>query len=148
MFQKFILESPANDGGGNPGFTDIIPGGASENERDESDILNDQDLTSKINMTADDENMGAKSRTLDSLEEEPDEFIRGDLDVKEQMDRAADALDASLHGYQNQAYEDSPRGELGAAFRDTPGGLEEVEMRTDQALAEAKAKAKAHHHHH
>jgi hypothetical protein len=57
------------------------------------------------------------------------------LDVKEQMDRAADAMDTSIRGLQNQAYEDSPRTELGAAFRNTPGGLEEVEMKTDQELA-------------
>jgi hypothetical protein len=72
---------------------------------------------------------------LDSLEEEPDQFLTGEIDVKEQMDRAADAMDASIHGYQNQAYEDSPERELGASFKDTPGGLDEVAMKTDEALA-------------
>ncbi len=106
-----------------------------EENRDESDIIADQDQTIKTHLLQDDENMGAHSRALDVLEDEPDDFIQGEIDVKEQMDRTADAMDASLHGYQNQAYEDSPRGELGASFRDTPGGLEEVEMKTDQELA-------------
>lgn len=108
---------------------------ATENLRDEDEIINDQDLTRKQNLLRDDENMGAKSRSLDTLEDEPDEFIRGDLDVKEQMDRTTDAFDASIFGYQSQAYEDSPSGELNASFRNTPGGLEEVEMKTDQELA-------------
>lgn len=127
-----------------PGFAQITPGGSSENENDEKDILTDQDQTKKIDLLSDDENMGAKSRSLDELDEEPDEFLRGDIDVKEQMDRAADAMNASLHGYESQADEDSPRGDLGASFRSTPGGLEEVEMKTDEELA----RRHAHDHHH
>lgn len=118
-----------------PGFTKPISGGATENQNDEIDILTDQDLTEKLSQS-DDENLGAKSETLDSLEDdEPDAFLEGEIDVKEQMDRAADAMDSSIHGLQNQGYEDSPRSELGAAFRNTPGGIEEVEMKTDQELA-------------
>lgn len=117
-----------------PGFTKPMEGEA-ENDEDEMDILTDQDLTEKLSRS-DDENLGAKSKSLDALEDdEPDSFLEGDLDVKEQMDRAADAMDSSLRGLQNQGYEDSPRSELGAAFRNTPGGLEEVEMKTDQDLA-------------
>jgi hypothetical protein len=109
---------------------------------DENEILADQDQTLKKDLLVDDENMGAKTKSLDPLEDEPEDFVRGDLDVKEQMDRATDAVDASLYGYQNQSYEDSPRGELNSSFRNTPGGLEEVEMKTDEALA------RAHHHPH
>jgi hypothetical protein len=119
-----------------PGFTNEVPGGASEDQSDESDILADQDLTEKMDLLSDDENLGAHSRSLDSLEDEPDDFMEGELDVKAAMDRAAEALDASIHGYQDRATEDSPRTELGAAFKDTPGGLEEVEMKTDQELAQ------------
>jgi hypothetical protein len=86
--------------------------------------------------------MGAKSTTLEALEEEPGDFMRGEVDVKEQMDRAANAIDSSIRGLSNQADEDSPRTEIGAAFRDTPGGLEEVEERTDEELAHKK---KSHH---
>jgi len=118
-----------------PAFTQGVPGGADENSDDESDILSDQDLTEKMDLLSDDENLGAHSRSLDSLENEPEDFMEGELDVKEQMDRAAAALDASIHGYQNQGTEDSPRTELGAAFANTPGGIEEVEMKTDQELA-------------
>jgi hypothetical protein len=120
--------------GGIPGFASSGNGEADENSNDESDILSDQDLTSKIDLLEDDENLGAHSRSLDALEDEPDEFLEGEIDVKEQMDRAAEAMESSIFGYQNQGTEDSPRTELGAAFRDTPGGLEEVEMKTDQDL--------------
>ena len=106
-----------------------------DTDADEQDILTDQDQTEKVDLLADDENMGAHSKSLDALEDEPEDFMEGDVDVKTQMDRAAAALDASINGYQDRGTEDSPRTELGAAFADTPGGLEEVEMRTDQELA-------------
>lgn len=122
-----------------PGFTRVSGAEASENERDESDIITDQDQSAA---GVPDENMGARSRTLDSLEEEPDDFIQGDIDVKEQMDRAADAMDTSIRGLQNQGTEDSPRTELGASFKYTPGGIEEVEMKTDQDLARRGQKQK------
>jgi len=137
LFTPFLKQAPEKEGGpvSVPGFTRAVPGGASEDENDEADILADQDLTEKLSQ-ADDENMGAKSESLDELEDdEPDAFLEGEIDVKEQMDRAADAMDSSIRGLQNQGYEDSPRSELGAAFRNTPGGLEEVEMKTDQDLA-------------
>jgi hypothetical protein len=117
-----------------PGFTDVARGEASENERDEAGILSDQDVTEKFSNTLD-ENLGAKTNSLDSLEDEPDPFLSGEIDVKEQMDRAADAMDSSIRGLQSQAFEDSPQRELGASFKDTPGGLEEVAMKTDQELA-------------
>lgn len=118
-----------------PGFTEEIPGEAEENSQDEWEILADQDVTNKITDT-DDENMGAKSNSLDEFEDdEPDLFLTGEVDVKEQMDRAAEAMDSSIHGYQHQGFEDSPRTELGASFKFTPGGLEEVEEKTDQDLA-------------
>ena len=122
-----------------PGFTRTSGAEASENERDESNIVTDQDQSAQ---GVPDENMGARSRTLDSLEEEPDDFIRGEIDVKEQMDRAADAMDTSLRGLQNQGTEDSPRTELGASFKHTPGGIEEVKMKTDQDLARRSHKEK------
>lgn len=136
LFTQYLKLMPENEGRVSvPGFTRPVAGGASEDESDEADILADQDLTEKVNR-ADDENMGAKSESLDTLEDdEPDAFLEGEIDVKEQMDRAADAMDSSIRGLQNQGYEDSPRSELGAAFRNTPGGLEEVEMKTDQDLA-------------
>lgn len=117
-----------------PGFTGSHRGEADENSEDEKEILTDQDLTEKLD-PSDDENMGAHSNALDSLEDEPEDFLEGEVDVKEQMDRAADAMESSILGHQNQGAEDSPRTELGAAFKYTPGGIEEVEMKTDQELA-------------
>ncbi|MEZ0390572.1 MAG: hypothetical protein ACAH59_00025 [Pseudobdellovibrionaceae bacterium] len=119
----------------NPGFTQ--PGGAeiSENRRDETGILTDQDQTALGDALTKDENMGAISNSLESLEDEPADFMRGEVDVVEQMDRAASAMDASIRGLPSQADEDSPRSEIGASFKDTPGGLEEVEMKTDEDMA-------------
>lgn len=118
-----------------PEFTQTKMGEASEDSYDEKEILEDQDVTNKSNLRADDENMGAKSRSYEPMEEEPGDFMRGEIDVKEQMDRAADAMDASIHGYQNQGAEDSPKTELGASFKYTLGGIEEVEAKTDEYLA-------------
>jgi hypothetical protein len=147
LFTPFFKLAPEDSGGrvSVPGFTKTVPGGASEDEADEIEILTDQDLTEKLG-TEDDENMGAKSESLDVLEEEPEPFLEGEIDVKEQMDRAADAMDSSIRGLQNQGYEDSPRSELGAAFRNTPGGIEEVEMKTDQDLALHRHPPRAHKH--
>lgn len=129
-----LLSPKTEEPGPFPGFTKPTPGEALENEADEADILSNQDATEKIDQE-DDENLGAKSKSLDILEEEPEDFLEGEVDVKEQMDRAAKAMEASIQGVQNQAYEDSPQTELGAAFHNTPGGIEEVEMKTDQDLA-------------
>jgi hypothetical protein len=120
----------------NPSFTNPTPGGAQEDPRDENDIIFDQDQTNASDNLTRDDNMGAISNSLDTLEDEPADFMRGEVDVKEQMDRAASALDDSIHGYESQADEDSPRGDLGASFRDTPGGLEEVEQKTEEDLAQ------------
>lgn len=118
-----------------PEFTQPTKGEPSENTMDENEILNDQDVTRKLNPHRDDENLGAKSLSYESLEDEPGDFMRGEVDVKEQMDRAADAMESSIFGYQNQSTEDSPRTEIGASFQHTPGGLEEVEQKTDEWLA-------------
>lgn len=119
-----------------PGFTKATPGTSQENPGDESDILTDQDQTLAADILTRDDNMGAISNSLDILEDEPADFMRGEVDVKEQMDRAAQALDDSIHGFERQSDEDSPRGDLGASFRDTPGGLEEVEQKTEEDLAQ------------
>ena len=127
----------AADNGGNvsiPGFTQGSAGEADENSNDEAQILADQDQTTPDNNLTRDENMGAPSNSLEAMEDEPGDFMRGEIDVKEQMDRAADALDSAIRGLQTQGDEDSPRTELGSAFQNTPGGLEEVEFKTDEEL--------------
>ncbi len=127
----------AADNGGNvsiPGFTQASAGEAYENSDDEAQILADQDQTTPDDNLTRDENMGAPSNSLEAMEDEPGDFMRGEVDVKEQMDRAADAMDSSIRGLQTQGDEDSPRTELGSAFRNTPGGLEEVEFKTDEEL--------------
>ena len=67
-----------------------------ENAEDEADILADQDQTSMAHLDANDENIGS-----DGTEEDfglgSGDFARGEVDVKEQMDRTTAAMDASLH---------------------------------------------------
>jgi hypothetical protein len=65
----------------------------SESHDDESQILGDQDLTNEDDITQLDENLGAKSNSLDELENEPGDFLRGEIDVTEQMERTTRAMD-------------------------------------------------------
>ncbi len=133
--RKEFLWSPRPDP--DPGFAKSNPALPQENPGDESDILTDQDQTFPNTPSQEqDDKMGAITQNLNTLEDEPGDFMRGEIDVKEQMDRAADALDVSIHGYERQADEDSPRGDLGASFQATPGGLEEVEQKTEEYLAQ------------
>lgn len=108
------------------------PDGAelSENSGDESQIINDQDLTTKSDVESLDENMGAKSESLDTLEDENAEFMKGEVDVKDQMDRATDAMAHAIFGSDDARDDD----ELESTYRDTPGGLEEVIQKTDDDL--------------
>ena len=66
------------------------------NHDDESQILTDQDLTNEGDITELDENLGAKSNSLDDLENEPADFLRGEVDVTEQMERTARAMEAVI----------------------------------------------------
>lgn len=80
-----------------------------------------------------DENMGAISNSLEPMEDESPDFMRGEVDVKKQMDLTRRAMEDGINGI----HHDPPPtlgedGELDAAFRDTPGGLEEVIMKTEQ----------------
>lgn len=70
---------------------------ADENHEDESQIIGDQDSTNENDITELDENLGAKSNSLDDLENEPADFLRGEVDVSEQMERTTRAMDAVLH---------------------------------------------------
>ncbi len=69
---------------------------ASFNRGDESGILADQDMTNEHDITALDENMGAMSHTMESLEDEPDEFLQGDVDVVTQMRRTTRAMEDAI----------------------------------------------------
>jgi hypothetical protein len=63
-----------------------------ENERDESDILANQDETDVGEVNEDDPVMGAGPTDRLSAAES-DEFARGELDVVDQMKRAVRAID-------------------------------------------------------
>jgi hypothetical protein len=67
------------------------------NRGDESNILADQDMTNEHDISVLDENMGALSNSMNSLEDEPDEFLQGDVDVVTQMNRTTRAMDKILN---------------------------------------------------
>ena len=82
-----------------PKFTQTEAGEAMENKGDEEKIIGDQDQTMiEGDITNLDENMGAKTYSLDTVEDEPEDFMRGEIDVKTQMDRTAREIDAAVHG--------------------------------------------------
>ncbi|MGZ3723072.1 MAG: hypothetical protein ACXVA9_09090 [Bdellovibrionales bacterium] len=69
-----------------------------ENERDESDILANQDETDIGDVNEDDPLMGAGPTDRFSTAES-DDFARGEVDVKDQMDRAG-----REHDFPNRAH--------------------------------------------
>lgn len=71
---------------------DTSAGEPVENERDESDILGNQDETDLGEPNEDDPLMGAGPTDRLSAAES-DEFVRGELDVVEQMKRAGREID-------------------------------------------------------
>ena len=71
-----------------------------ENHNDESQILTDQDMTNEEDIKELDENMGAKTNSLDDLENEPAEFIRGEVDVSEQIERTTRRMTRHLRRHQ------------------------------------------------
>lgn len=99
-----------------PEFTKNNPGEAEENRMDEERILADRDLTESGPASGPSPYM--------NLEDEPADFMRGEVDVKTQMDRAADALDSSVRGIKDNSQ---------------PGlqshGIEEAGAKTDRLLA-------------
>lgn len=70
-----------------------------ENHDDESQILSDQDMTNEEDIKDLDENMGAKTNSLNDLENEPAEFIRGEVDVREQMERTTRRMTRHLRNH-------------------------------------------------
>jgi hypothetical protein len=64
-----------------------------ENERDESDILANQDETDVGEINDDDEQAMGAGPTDRLSAAESDEFARGEVDVKDQMDRASRIID-------------------------------------------------------
>jgi hypothetical protein len=60
-----------------------------ENEQDELDIIGNQDETDPGDINRDDPLMGAGPTDNLGPAEEPGDFMRGEVDVKEQMDRVS-----------------------------------------------------------
>lgn len=73
-----------------------------ENDKDEADILANQDETHPGSTDHDDLTMGAGPTDRFSSAETSD-FSRGEVDVKEQMDRATRAMNFPNRAHNNQA---------------------------------------------
>ena len=67
-----------------------IAGNGTENSADEANILADQDETLMANPADVDPNLGADG--TEEIGEDRPEFARGEIDVKEAMDRATRAM--------------------------------------------------------
>jgi hypothetical protein len=78
---------------------EVPTGDVLENPRDEAIILADQDQTESGDPQAHDENLGQDAQSANNLEEEPAEFVRGEVDVVEQMKRTSRAMDHIIHGH-------------------------------------------------
>jgi hypothetical protein len=72
-----------------------LPGHGTENLADEANILADQDETLLANTLDDDANLGSDGTDEFGLDNK--EFANGEIDVKEQMDRATANLNAKIH---------------------------------------------------
>ncbi len=72
-----------------------LPGNGTENLADESDILSDQDETLMAGTDDNDEALGGDGTEEFGLDNA--EFANGEIDLKEQMDRATANMDAKLH---------------------------------------------------
>lgn len=72
-----------------------LTSGASDSQ-DQSDILTDKDETALVN-PKDDILLDEKLSAFEDLENEPAEFARGEIDVVEQMDRAARAMEDAVN---------------------------------------------------
>ena len=73
--------------------SDVVLSDKSESVEDEMQIVGDQDLTNEHDIAAPDENMGAISQSLQPLENESAEFMRGEVDVVTQMIRTTRAME-------------------------------------------------------
>ncbi len=76
---------------------DVVLDNVLENSDDERDIILDQDQTSLPSPSHVDENLGAFGRDTPPLSEDS-RFIRGELDVKDQMDRAIRSMNNAVGG--------------------------------------------------
>lgn len=104
--------------------TPNLPGPEQEATSDESKIIGDQDQTFESANLKANSTMGSGPANWD-LEDEPEEFARGEIDVMTQIDRTTRIARANAYGHHD--LDDSP--EM------TPGGIEEVAAKTDQDLA-------------
>jgi hypothetical protein len=89
-----VTESPTHQSQGtNPDVR--APGGVEENHSDEVEILGDQDATAKNDDLKRDENLGAKSKTLDDSKDAAEDLNEGNVDIVEPMERAVTSIQPS-----------------------------------------------------
>jgi|GEM_PF-5174954 len=72
-----------------------LPGNGTENLADEANILADQDETLLGNAAENDANLGGDGTDEFGLDNA--EFANGEIDLKEQMDRATAHMNAKIH---------------------------------------------------
>jgi hypothetical protein len=112
-----------------------ISGQAAENAEDEANILGDSDQVG-TDPTIEDDDMGRGGRVTGDLEQdEPGEFVRGELDVKTQIDRTTRIMQANLGGH--HLWEDPSDPD------ETPGGLDDPDFDPKRPIRAARVDPKA-----
>lgn len=94
MFDRIVLFGRLDEGVTGPGSFET--GAATENTEDEAQILANQDETRSGALDEDDAVMGGMG-TADEFGLESGAFARGEIDLKEQMERTTRAFDRATH---------------------------------------------------
>lgn len=120
MFDRIVLFGRLDEGVTGP--SSFGAGAASENTEDEAQILGDQDETSSGIPNEVDEVMGGMG-TADEFGLESGAFARGEIDLKEQMERTTRAFDRATHR--------DPDALESAAPVDPEGNVDTIAARSD-----------------
>lgn len=109
-------------------------GDAIENAEDEANILADQDETLIADPAANDANIGSDG-TEDDFGLDPGEFARGEIDLKEQMDRTMANMNAGHHRPRDpNSTPHSPDGRIDTAAAIQDSMSNRIEPANDQKL--------------
>ncbi len=93
------------------GLIPILAGEIVENSKDEADILADRDETF-AHMNLHDNSVGSVGRVAFDLEDEPGDFIRGEVDVAAQMARTMRSAESTQSSHHNMDPPDVSTGGL------------------------------------
>lgn len=117
-----------------------VAGQAAENPEDEAEIFDDADETMQEHFATDIDRVDQDSREMEDL---PSQFVRGEIDVKEQMDRTdARIIDASRQGHLDDEVPELPVETAADDMEDPFTQAEEpVEMQEDVQIEDIQERS-------